>query len=149
MQHDWFMYHPRSNFKNRLDFPFKIKTGLEPNTDCYYYCHDYYYYNYNCKIVIIILLLLMIISIIVYHYYHHHQDHHHHYLQYFYHHHVSHTPGSMVSWTCCPWRRWCRAFCERSCWRLRRRRSSALGLLASQSKPAIISKWEDRKIQYQ
>ena len=23
MQHDWFMYHLRSTYKNRLDFPFK------------------------------------------------------------------------------------------------------------------------------
>ena len=24
MQHDWFMYHLRSTYKNRLDFPFKV-----------------------------------------------------------------------------------------------------------------------------
>ena len=26
MQHDWFMYHLRSTYKNRLDFPFKFKA---------------------------------------------------------------------------------------------------------------------------
>ena len=26
MQHDWFMYHLRSTYKNRLDFPFKTQT---------------------------------------------------------------------------------------------------------------------------
>ena len=29
MQHDWFMYHLRSTYKNRLDFPFNCdKWGL-------------------------------------------------------------------------------------------------------------------------
>ena len=26
MQHDWFMYHLRSTYKNRLEFPFKFYT---------------------------------------------------------------------------------------------------------------------------
>ena len=26
MQHDWFMYHLRSTYKNRLDFPFKVQN---------------------------------------------------------------------------------------------------------------------------
>ena len=30
MQHDWFMYHLRSTYKNRLDFPFKF-TNLWKN----------------------------------------------------------------------------------------------------------------------
>ena len=28
MQHDWFMYHLRSTYKNRLDFPFKNKAQI-------------------------------------------------------------------------------------------------------------------------
>ena len=27
MQHDWFMYHLRSTYKNRLDFPFKCQNN--------------------------------------------------------------------------------------------------------------------------
>ena len=34
MQHDWFMYHLRSTYKNRLDFPFK--TNLYTS----YVCHS-------------------------------------------------------------------------------------------------------------
>ena len=28
MQHDWFMYHLRSTYKNRLDFPFKQQNAF-------------------------------------------------------------------------------------------------------------------------
>ena len=28
MQHDWFMYHLRSTYKNRLDFPFKKMEAI-------------------------------------------------------------------------------------------------------------------------
>ena len=27
MQHDWFMYHLKSTYKNRLDFPFKANSS--------------------------------------------------------------------------------------------------------------------------
>ena len=28
MERDWFMYHLRSNFKNRLEFPFKLELCM-------------------------------------------------------------------------------------------------------------------------
>ena len=51
MQRDWFMYHLRSNYKNRLEFPFKFRlhhpkfSSVQPHPsaapkDSHLYSHD-------------------------------------------------------------------------------------------------------------